>query len=113
MRVIAVIDHRVVVEKILRHLGQWNGTTPLPPPARLRTVRMGRGLASRATTWIRCPTTRTSSRIKSLTAAPEKRRRQISEEVRPGAATGGRFLGWKHGGGGSSGGVNGSPVRRG
>lgn len=31
MRVIAVIDQRVVVEKILRHLGQWNGTPPLAP----------------------------------------------------------------------------------
>gem|GEM_PF-323502 len=33
MRVIAVIDQRAVVEKILRHLGQWNGT-PLLAPAR-------------------------------------------------------------------------------
>ena len=31
MRVIAVIDQRVVIEKILRHLGQWNGTPPLAP----------------------------------------------------------------------------------
>ena len=33
MRVIAMIDQRVVIEKILRHLGQWNGTPP-PPAAR-------------------------------------------------------------------------------
>ncbi len=33
MRVIAVIDQRQVVEKILRHLGQWNGT-PILAPAR-------------------------------------------------------------------------------
>ena len=38
MRVIAVIDHLVVIEMILRHLGQWNGTPPLastraPPTA--------------------------------------------------------------------------------
>ena len=31
MRVIAVIDQREVVEKILRHLGLWNGTPPLAP----------------------------------------------------------------------------------
>ena len=31
MRVIAVIDQRLVIEKILRHLGQWNGTPPLAP----------------------------------------------------------------------------------
>ncbi len=31
MRVIAVIDQRVVIEKILRHLGQWNGTPALAP----------------------------------------------------------------------------------
>ena len=31
MRVIAVIDQRAVIEKILRHLGQWNGTPPLAP----------------------------------------------------------------------------------
>lgn len=31
MRVIAVIDQRVVIEKILRHLGQWSGTPPLAP----------------------------------------------------------------------------------
>ncbi len=30
-RVIAVIDQRLVIEKILRHLGQWNGTPPLAP----------------------------------------------------------------------------------
>ena len=33
MRVIAVIDQRTVVEKILRHLGLWSGT-PLLAPAR-------------------------------------------------------------------------------
>jgi len=33
MRVIAVIDQRAVVEKILRHLGLWSGT-PLLAPAR-------------------------------------------------------------------------------
>jgi hypothetical protein len=33
MRMIAVIDQRAVVEKILRHLGLWNGT-PLLAPAR-------------------------------------------------------------------------------
>ena len=33
MRVIAVIDQRQVVEKILHHLGQWNGT-PILAPAR-------------------------------------------------------------------------------
>ena len=33
MRVIAVIDQRAVAEKILRHLGLWNGT-PLLAPAR-------------------------------------------------------------------------------
>ena len=33
MRVIAVIDQRTVVEKILRHLSLWNGT-PLLAPAR-------------------------------------------------------------------------------
>lgn len=33
MRVIAVIDQREVVEKILRHLGLWSGT-PLLAPAR-------------------------------------------------------------------------------
>ena len=36
MRVIAVIDQRVVVEKILRHLGLWTEPQPLsqarPPP---------------------------------------------------------------------------------
>ena len=31
MRVIAVIDQRLVIEKILRHLGQWNGTPSLAP----------------------------------------------------------------------------------
>ena len=31
MRVIAVIDQRLVIEKILRHLSQWNGTPPLAP----------------------------------------------------------------------------------
>lgn len=31
MRVIAVIDQRVVIEKILRRLGQWVGTPPLSP----------------------------------------------------------------------------------
>ena len=31
MRVIAVIDQRLVIEKILRHLGQWNGPPPLAP----------------------------------------------------------------------------------
>ncbi len=31
MRVIAVIDQRIVIEKILRHLSQWNGTPPLAP----------------------------------------------------------------------------------
>jgi hypothetical protein len=31
MRVIAVIDQRTVIEKILRHLGQWSGTPPLAP----------------------------------------------------------------------------------
>ncbi len=31
MRVIAVIDQREVVEKILHHLGLWNGTPPLAP----------------------------------------------------------------------------------
>ena len=31
MRVIDVIDQRLVIEKILRHLGQWNGTPPLAP----------------------------------------------------------------------------------
>ena len=31
MRVIAVIDQREVVEKILRHLGLWSGTPPLAP----------------------------------------------------------------------------------
>ncbi|MSU62144.1 MAG: hypothetical protein EXS31_07080 [Pedosphaera sp.] len=30
-RIIAVIDQRVVIEKILRHFGQWNGTPPLAP----------------------------------------------------------------------------------
>ena len=43
MRVIAVIDQRIVIEKILRHLGQWNGTPPLaparsPPHARAWTL---------------------------------------------------------------------------
>ena len=37
MRVIAVIDQRAVIEKILRHLGLWSGTPPLAlarsPPA--------------------------------------------------------------------------------
>lgn len=33
MRVIAVIDQRAVIEKILRHLSLWGGT-PLPAPAR-------------------------------------------------------------------------------
>ncbi len=33
MRVIAVIDQRVVIEKILRPLGLWSGT-PLLAPAR-------------------------------------------------------------------------------
>ncbi len=31
MRVIAVIDQRLIIEKILRHLSQWNGTPPLAP----------------------------------------------------------------------------------
>ena len=31
MRVIAVIDQRAVVERILRHLGLWSGTPPLAP----------------------------------------------------------------------------------
>lgn len=31
MRVIAVIDQRAVVEKILRHLHLWSGTPPLAP----------------------------------------------------------------------------------
>jgi hypothetical protein len=31
MRVMAVIDQREVVEKILRHLDLWNGTPPLAP----------------------------------------------------------------------------------
>lgn len=31
MRVIAVIDQREVVEKILRHLRLWSGTPPLAP----------------------------------------------------------------------------------
>ena len=31
MRVIAVIDQRAVIERILRHLGQWSGTPPLAP----------------------------------------------------------------------------------
>jgi hypothetical protein len=31
MRVIAVIDQRAVVEKILRHLGLWSGTPSLAP----------------------------------------------------------------------------------
>ena len=30
MRVIAVIDQRVVIERILRHLHVWNGTPPMP-----------------------------------------------------------------------------------
>lgn len=34
MRVITVIDKREVVEKILRHLSQWSGTSPLALPAR-------------------------------------------------------------------------------
>jgi hypothetical protein len=34
MRVIAVIDQRVVVEKILRHLGLWTG---IPAPASARS----------------------------------------------------------------------------
>ncbi len=34
MRVIAVIDQRQVVEKILRHLSQWNGTPPMAPARR-------------------------------------------------------------------------------
>ena len=43
MRVIAVIDQRLVIEKILRHLGQWNGPPPLaparsPPHARAWTL---------------------------------------------------------------------------
>jgi hypothetical protein len=29
MRVISVIDQRTVIEIILRHLSQWNGTPPL------------------------------------------------------------------------------------
>jgi hypothetical protein len=42
MRVIAVIDQRLVIEKILRHLSQWNGPPPLaparsPPHARVWT----------------------------------------------------------------------------
>lgn len=32
MRVIAVIDDRRVVEKILRHLGAWHDPPPRPPP---------------------------------------------------------------------------------
>jgi hypothetical protein len=35
MRVIAVIDQRAVIEKILRHFGLWSGT-PLLAPARGR-----------------------------------------------------------------------------
>jgi hypothetical protein len=31
LRVIAVIDQRAVIEKILRHLGLWSGTPPLAP----------------------------------------------------------------------------------
>lgn len=31
MPVIAVLDHRAVIEKILRHLGLWSGTLPLAP----------------------------------------------------------------------------------
>ena len=31
MRVIAVIDQRAVVERILRHLHLWGGTPPLAP----------------------------------------------------------------------------------
>ena len=31
MRVIAVIDQRLVIEKIRRHWCQWNGTPPLAP----------------------------------------------------------------------------------
>ena len=31
MRVIAVIDQRDVIEKILRHLGLWNGVLTLAP----------------------------------------------------------------------------------
>ena len=38
MRVMAVIDQRAVIEKILRHLGQWNGTPPLAPAAPRRTL---------------------------------------------------------------------------
>lgn len=36
MRVIAVIDQREVVERILRHLGLWSGTPPLAPAGRGR-----------------------------------------------------------------------------
>jgi hypothetical protein len=32
MRVIALIDERQVVEKILRHLGVWHDPPPRPPP---------------------------------------------------------------------------------
>ena len=32
MRVIALIDDRRVVEKILRHLGAWHDPPPRPPP---------------------------------------------------------------------------------
>ena len=32
MRLIAVIDDRRVVEKILRHLGAWHDPPPRPPP---------------------------------------------------------------------------------
>jgi len=60
MRVIAVIDQRTVVEKScgISSCGTAHPCWPQPAPRRTRTP--GRGSASRATTWIPCPTTKTS-----------------------------------------------------
>ena len=51
---------REVVEKTCATWASGTAHRRWPPPARLRTLPMGCGPASRATTWIRCPTTKTS-----------------------------------------------------
>jgi hypothetical protein len=58
MRMIAVIDNREVIEKILHHLSLWSG--PLPTLATARPPHQRNAITNRMRTWTRCPITRTS-----------------------------------------------------
>ncbi len=75
MRMVAVIDQREVVEKILRHLDLWSGT-PLLTPARA-PLNAGAG------PWTREPFDDVDPCLSTASRGQETRRRQARLRKRP------------------------------